>query len=147
MPTDDNNMSQEAEIMSLGKDIQHLTNGFNELKEILEKRNLEMHDHINRKFSDEMTIGLLTLKNEMMKYTDDKVSISVSELKTVIKTWASLVVVAVVFTVSVITYVNSSNTGNTSNVSEMTDLFKTMMQESRKTVKQTEIIIQPKKEM
>lgn len=143
-------MSQEQEIVVLSKDMQHLTESFKDLKDTLTERDVEIHNHINRKFSDEMTIGLLTLKNEMMKYTDDKVSVSVSEIKTIIKTWASLVVVVVAITVSVITYVNNRPapvpaTITQSSASEMAELFKIMMQENRKNVKQAQVIIEPER--
>lgn len=143
---DDKNMVQELEILNLSKDMQHLTESFASLKDTLEKNNIEIHNHINRKFSDEMTIGLLTLKNEMTKYTDDKVSGAVSDLKTVIKTWASLVVVVVALTVGVITYINTDHIKNNSfPATDMAELFKVMMQENRKNVKQTQIIIEPER--
>ena len=143
---DDKTMVQELEILNLSKDMQHLTESFASLKDTLEKNNTEIHNHINRKFSDEMTIGLLTLKNEMRAYTDDKVSGAVSDLKIVIKTWASLVVVVVALTVGTITYINTSHIKNDSSpAADMTELFKVMMQENRKNVKQTQVIIEPER--
>lgn len=128
-------MSQEEKIAVIGENMRHLTESFDELKETLQHRDVEIHDHINRKFSDEMRIGLLELEKKVTEDTDAKIVKSIDELKVTIQTWALLLVFAVSFTVGTITYFNGGKKDNSLSVEQAQELYKTVAREVTKSNK------------
>lgn len=80
MPEQENEMSQEEKIVGLSKDMKHLTESFKDLKGALEKRDVQIHDHINRKFEGDLNLSQLTQKAETMKYVDNEVNKSALKL-------------------------------------------------------------------
>lgn len=126
------NMSQEEKIVTLSSDMRHLTDSFNELKDTLKKRDTDIHDHINRKFTDEMRIGLLELEKKIVKDTDTKIAESIAGIKSVIKTWAILLVFAVTATVGSITYLKNGKTDNSITIEQATSMYETVTREVTK---------------
>lgn len=133
-------MSQEEKIATLSNNMQHLTEGFSDLKDTLKRRDTEIHDHINRKFSDEMKIGLLELEKKMTKDTSSNISKSMDGVKSTIKTWSSILVTTVLLTAGAIVFIQTEkeqnkNEENKITIQQATKLYETVTREVTKSNK------------
>jgi CII-binding regulator of phage lambda lysogenization HflD len=129
MPEHDE-MSQEEKIAVLSESMKHLTEGFKDLKKTLERRDKELHAHINRQIGDGITISNAALKSEMIAYTNGKVEKSEGNTKAFIKTSAFLIVLVATITVGIITYINTHSTQTQSTASEMKELLELIIQKT-----------------
>lgn len=143
-------MKHEAEIAILSDRMEQLGIKVDDLKVTFKGMVEEIHRHIERKFADEMKIGLLQLKQEMTADTDTKIASSIDSIKGMIKTWAVLITLGVSGTIGVTSYISSTQqesftVESKTTAQEMGELYKIISQENRKNVKQTEVIMNPER--
>lgn len=147
MADEDELMKHETEIVILSDRMEQLGLKVDELKNSLKGDVGDIHKHIERKFSDELKLCSLSLKQEISEETDKKITRSIDSIKAMIKTWAMLLLFGVSGTVGVTAYIATvkSNEPQHSLAQDMVELYKVISQENRKNVKQTEVIMKPER--
>lgn len=147
MSDEDELMKHEAEIAIIGDRMEQLGIKVDDLKISIKSDVGDIHKHIERKFSDELKLCSLSLKQEITLETDKKITDSIDNIKAMIKTWAMLLLFGVSGTVGVTAYIAmvKSNEPKSSVAQDMVELYKVISQENRKNVKQTEVIMKPER--